>query len=76
MRRIANIEINSDGGNAEMIFSVDTKNEDERIAIGTYVAKALLDLCAEIDSDTPGITALRFIGAATKLPRSDERVYS
>ena len=76
MRRIANIEINTNGGNAEMIFSVDTKNEAERIAIGTYVAKALLDLCAEIDSNSPGITALRFLGVAAKIPPTDERMMS
>lgn len=76
MKEIARIEINMDGGHADMTFSVVESTEDERIVIGTYVARALLDICGDIDPDAPGITALRFIGAATKLPRSDERVYS
>lgn len=76
MRRIANIEINTDGTQSDMTFSVDASNEDERIVIGTYVARALLDLCADIDPDTPGTTALRFLSVAAHLPRSEERVYS
>lgn len=76
MKRIANIEINTDGNHAEMTFSVDATTEDEQIAIGTYVARALLDLCADIDPDTPGTTALRFLSGAAHLPRSDERVLS
>lgn len=76
MKEIARIEINTDGNHADMTFSVVASTEDERIVIGTCVAIALLDICGDIDPDAPGITALRFIGAATKLPRSDERVYS
>ena len=76
MKEIARIEINTEGNHAEMVFAVDATTEDEQLAIGAYVARALLDLCADIDPDAPGITALRFIGAATKLPRSDERVLS
>lgn len=76
MRRIANIEINTDGGKAEMTFAVNTTNEDEHIAVGTYVARALLDLCADIDPDMPGTAALRFLSVAAHLPRSDERVLS
>ena len=76
MKEIARIEINTEGNHAEMVFAVDATTEDEQLAIGTYVARALLDICADIDPDAPGITALRFIGAATKLPRSDERVLS
>lgn len=76
MKEIARIEINTDGNHAEMVFAVDATTEDEQLAIGTYVARALLDLCSDIDPDAPGITALRFIGAATKMPRSDERMMS
>lgn len=76
MKRIANIEINTDGNHAEMVFAVDATTEDEQLAIGTYVARALLDLCADIDPDTPGTAALRFLSAAAHLPRSDERMMS
>lgn len=76
MKEIARIEINTDGNHADMTFSVNVTTEDEQIAIGTYVARALLDLCADIDPDTPGTTALRFLGAAARLPRSDERMLS
>ena len=76
MRRIANIEINTDGNHAEMVFAVDATTEDEQLAIGTYVARALLDLCADIDPDEPRVAAVRFLSAATHLPRSEERVYS
>lgn len=76
MREIARVEININKGNAEMTFSVNAETRCEQIAIGSYLARALLDLCEDIDPDAPGITALRFIGAATKLSRSDERVLS
>lgn len=76
MKEIARIEINTDGNHADMTFAVNTTNEDEHIAVGTYVARALLDLCADIDPDTPGTTALRFLSVAAHLPRSDERVLS
>ena len=76
MRRIANIEINTDGNHAEMVFAVDATTEGEQLAIGTYVARALLDLCADIDPDEPRVAAVRFLSAATHLPRSDERVLS
>ena len=75
MKEIARIEINADGDRIGMFFLVDTINEDERIVIGTYLARALLDICADIDPDMLVTTALRFIGAATKLPRA-EGVYS
>ena len=76
MKRIATIEINTDGNHAEMVFAVDATTEDEQIVIGAYVARALLDLCADIDPDTPGTKALRFLSVAANLPRSDERVLS
>lgn len=76
MRRIANIEINTDGTQSDMTFSVDASNEVERIVIGTYVARAFIDLCAEIDPDAPGTAALRFFSVAANLPRSEERVLS
>ena len=76
MRRIANIEINTDGNHAEMVFAVDATTEDEQLAIGTYVARALLDLCSDIDPVRPGTAAVRFLSAAANLPRSEERVYS
>ena len=77
MRRIANIEINTDGNHAEMVFAVDATTEDEQLAIGTYVARALLDLCEDIDDpEIAVLTALKFVGVARKVPRSEERVYS
>ena len=76
MRRIANIEINTDGNHAEMVFAVDATTEDEQLAIGTYVARALLDLCADMDPDTPGTAAVRFLCVAADLKRSEERVLS
>lgn len=76
MKRIANIEINTDGNHTEMVFTIYAETRCEQIAIGSYVARALLDFCEDIDPDAPGITALRFIGAATNLPRSSERVLS
>ena len=76
MKEIARIEINTDGNHAEMTFSVDATTEDEQLAIGTYVARALLDLCADMDPDTPGTAAVRFLCVAENLPRSDERVLS
>ena len=76
MKRIANIEINTDGNHAEMTFSVDATTEDEQLAIGTYVARALIDLCADIDPDRPGTAAVRFLSVAASLPLSDERVLS
>ena len=76
MKEIARIEINTDGNHAEMVFAVDATTEDEQLAIGTYVARALLDLCADIDPNEPRVAAVRFLSAATHLPRSEERVYS
>ncbi len=76
MKRIANIEINTDGNHAEMTFSVDATTEDEQLAIGTYVARALLDLCADKDPDMPVSAAVRFLFVAADLKRSDERVLS
>ena len=76
MKEIARIEINMDGGHAEMVFAVDATSEDEQLAIGTYVARALLDLCADIGPDEPRLAAVRFLFAAANLPRSEERVLS
>lgn len=76
MKEIARIEINTDGNRAEMVFAVDATTEDEQLAIGTYVARALLDLCGDIDPDEPRVAAVRFLSAAANLPRSEERVYS
>ena len=76
MRRIANIEINTDGNHTDMTFSVNATTEDEQLAIGTYVARALIDLCADIDPDRPGTAAVRFLSVAASLPRSDERTLS
>ena len=76
MKELARIEINMDGGHADMTFSVVESTEDERIVIGTCVARALLDLCADFNPGKPGIAALRFLSAAVHLPRSDERMLS
>lgn len=76
MKEIARIEINTDGNHADMTFSVVASTKDERIVTATYVARALLDLCADLDPDKPGIAALRFLYCAMNLPRSDERVLS
>ena len=77
MKRIANIEINSDGNHADMTFSVNAGTRDEQLAIGSYLARALLDLCEDIDDpEIAVVTALKFVGAAQNLPRSDERVLS
>ena len=76
MKEIARIEINTDGNHAEMVFAVDATTEDEQLAIGTYVARALLDLCADIDPNEPRLAAVRFLSAAANLKRSEERVLS
>ena len=77
MRRIANIEINTDGNHTDMTFSVNAETRCEQIAIGSYLARALLDLCEDIDDpEIAVVTALKFVGVAQNLPRSDERVLS
>lgn len=76
MKEIARIEINTDGNHAKMVFAVDVTTEDEQLAIGTYVARALLDICADIDPGEPRLAAVRFLSAAANLKRSEERVLS
>lgn len=77
MKEIARIEINTDGNHAEMTFSVDAETRCEQIVIGSYLARALLDLCEGIDDpEIAVVTALKFVWVAQNLPRSDERMLS
>lgn len=77
MKEIARIEINTDGNHADMTFSVNAETRSEKIAIGSCLARALLDLCEDIDDpEIAVLTALKFVGVAQNLLRSEERVYS
>lgn len=64
MKKIATVEIYIEGDNASMKHFMDADTGQEQIIAATYIARALLNVCEDMDQNEAGALAIRSLMVA------------
>lgn len=64
MKKIATVEIYIEGDNASMKHAMTVESEQEQIIAATYIARALLNVCEDMDQKEASTLAIRSLMVA------------
>lgn len=73
-RQIASVEIYVDGKEVSMKHAMTVESEQEQIYTVTYLAKALLDVCEDMDTEHPEALAIKSLMIASTLKDEDMKI--
>lgn len=67
MKKIATVEIYVEGDNASMKHVMEADTGQEQIIAATYIARALLNVCEDMDQKGAGTLAIRSLMVASTM---------
>ena len=74
MKKIATVEIYIEGDNASMKHVMDADTGQEQIIAATYIARALLDVCKDMDTEHPEALSIKSLMIASTLEDEDTKI--
>ena len=74
MKKIATVEIYVNGKDISMRHAMTVENEQEQIYIATYLAKALFDVCKDMDTEHPEALSIKSLMIASTLEDEDTKI--
>ena len=74
MKKIATVEIYLNGKEVSMRHAMTVESEQEQIYIATYLAKALFDVCKDMDTEHPEALSIKSLMIASTLEDEDLKI--